>query len=72
VLWRRDCEGYGAHPAGIAKSNSSRARHEGSTSGPVGSSIRACGKHSTWESVTSGSPLARGPAATLELVSMET
>ena len=29
VLRRRICEGYSAHPAGIAKSNSSRARHEG-------------------------------------------
>jgi len=38
------------------------------TSGPTESSARACGKHSTWESVTYGSPLARGPAATLELV----
>jgi hypothetical protein len=33
---------------------------------------RACGKHSTWESVTYGSPLVRGPAATLELVSTGT
>jgi hypothetical protein len=36
------------------------------------SSARACGKHSMWESVISGSPLARGPAATLELASMGT
>ena len=34
------------------------------TSGPAGSSARAYGKHSTWESVTCGSP-ARGPVATL-------
>ena len=39
---------------------------------PAGSSARACGKHSTWESVTCGSPLARGLAATLELVSTGT
>jgi hypothetical protein len=42
------------------------------TSGPDVSSARACGKHSTWESVTCGSALARGPAVTLELVSMGT
>jgi len=29
VLQRRDCEGYGAHPVGSAKSNSSRVRGEG-------------------------------------------
>ena len=29
VLWRSDCEGDCAHPVGAAKSNSSRARHEG-------------------------------------------
>ena len=29
VLRRSDCEGYCAHPAGAAKSNSSRARREG-------------------------------------------
>ena len=40
--------------------------------GLVGSSARACGKHSTWKSMTYGSPLARGPAATLELVSTRT
>jgi len=28
VLRRRDCERYGAHPAGITKSNSSSARRE--------------------------------------------
>jgi hypothetical protein len=37
-----------------------------------GSSARAHGERSTWESVTSESPLARGPAATLELVSTGT
>jgi hypothetical protein len=42
------------------------------TSGLVGSSARACGKYSTWESVTYRSPLARGPAATLELISTGT
>jgi hypothetical protein len=42
---------------------------KGDKSGSDGSSARACGKHSTWESVTCGSPLARGPVATLELVS---
>ena len=29
VLRRKDCEGYCAHPARAAKSNFSRARHEG-------------------------------------------
>jgi hypothetical protein len=42
------------------------------TSGPPGLSARACGKHCTWESVTCGLPLVRGPAATLELVSTGT
>jgi hypothetical protein len=37
-----------------------------------GSSARACGKYSMWESVTCESPLARGPVATLELVSIGT
>ena len=72
LLWRRDCERDCAHPAGAAKSNSSRARCERATSGSVGSSARDCDKHSTWESVTYGSPLARGLSATLELVSMGT
>jgi len=73
VLQRRDCEGYGAHPTGIAKSNSIRARREGRQVVRPGQVLaRACGKHSTWESVTCGSPLARGPAATLELVSTRT
>ena len=71
VLRRSDCEGDCAHPAGAAKSNFSRETRR-VTSGPVGSSARACGKHSTWESVTCGSSLARGPAATLELVSTGT
>ena len=38
--------------------------------GPAESSARACGKYSKWESVACGSPLARGPMATLEPVSM--
>jgi hypothetical protein len=72
VLRRSDCEGYCAHPAGAAKSNSSRARRERATSGSAGSSARACSKHSSWESVTYGTPLARGFAVTLELVSTGT
>ena len=28
-LWKSDCEGDCAHPAGAMKGNSSRARHEG-------------------------------------------
>ena len=43
-----------------------------STSGLAGSSARAYGKHSTWETVTCGSTLARGLGATLELVSTGT
>jgi hypothetical protein len=27
VLWRRDCEGYHAHPMRVTKSNTSRACH---------------------------------------------
>jgi hypothetical protein len=72
VLRRRDCEGYWAHPTGDTKSNSSRARHEELQVVRLCQSARACGKHSTWESVTYGSPIARGLAATLELVSTET
>jgi len=59
-------------PWEITKSNSSRARHEGRQVVRSIQSARACGKHSTWESVTCGSPLARGPAATMELVSTRT
>jgi hypothetical protein len=45
---------------------------ERGTKGDKWSSHVTCGKHSTWESVTCGSPLARGLAATLELVLMGT
>ena len=65
VLQRSDCEGDCAHPVGATKSNPRAC-------GSVGSSARACGKHSTWESVTFGSPLARGPTTNLELVSTGT
>ena len=40
--------------------------------GPAKLSARVCGKHSTLESVTCRSPLARGPVANLELVSTGT
>ena len=72
VLRRRACEGCCARPAGATKSNSSRARHKGRQVVRPSQSARACGKHSMWESVTCGSPLARGPATTLELVSIGT
>ena len=62
------CEGHCARPMGAEKSNSSRARREGRQVVWPCQSARACGKHSTWESMTCGSPLARGPMATLELV----
>jgi hypothetical protein len=72
VLRRRDCEGYCTHPAGATKSNSSRVRHKERQVVWPCQSARACGKHSTWESVTCGSPLAKGPATILELVSTGT
>jgi hypothetical protein len=62
-------EGCCAHPVEAAKSNSSRARHEEQQVVQPRQSARACGKHSTWERVTCGSPLARGPTTTLELIS---
>ena len=72
VLWRRDYEGYCAHPVGATKSHSSRVRHEERQVVWPCQSARACGKHSTWESVTCGSPPARAPVATLEFVSTGT
>ena len=71
MLWRRDCEGCCAHPMGAMKSNSSRARREGQQV------IRPCQVlelvvSTPRGSVTCGSPLARGPTATLELVSTGT
>ena len=71
VLRRSDCEGDCAHPVGATKSNSSRARHEGRQvvqPDQVQEVVVStpCGR------VTCGSPLARGPMATLELVSTGT
>ena len=67
VLWRSDFDGCCDRPAGTTKSNSIRARCEGRQVVRPCQSARACGKHSTWESVTYGTPLARGPATTLSL-----
>jgi hypothetical protein len=65
------CEGHCARPAGATKSNSSRARREGRQVVQPCQVLELvvstpCGR------VTCGSPLARGPVTTLELVSMGT
>ena len=71
VLRRNGCEGDCAHPAGAAKSNSSRARREGRQM-VWPNQVLELVVSTPYGSVTCGSPLARGPTATLELVSTGT
>ena len=71
VLRRSDCEGDCAHPTGAAKSNTSRARHEGRQVVRTGQ-VPELVVSTTRGRVTCGSPLEEGPAATLELVSTGT
>ena len=64
-------EGHYAHPAGATKSNSSRARREGRQVVRSGQMLEFV-VSTPRDRVTCGSPLARGPAVTLELVSTGT